>query len=159
MSSKKSVVYLIRHAHAGQRDYDGHDIYRPLSKRGRSEAKRITEALVDVELKMVLSSPATRCVQTVEALAKLNSLDVAEADALWEDALATDMLDVLESLPAKGNVAVCSHGNLIPEVIELLANRDGIRVNGRGCEKGSVWELHRKSDSWVSARYLGAFKK
>ena len=159
MSSSKSIVYLIRHAHAGPRDFDGHDIYRPLSKRGRSQAKRVTDGLADVDLAMVLSSPATRCVQSVEAMAKDNSLDVAEAEALWEDSLATDMLDVLEGLPGKGNVAVCSHGNLIPEVIELLAHRDGIEIKGRGCEKGSVWELHRKSGSWVSARYLGTFKK
>lgn len=158
MSNKKSVVYLIRHAHAGQRDFDGRDIYRPLSKRGRSEAKRVAEALRSVELATVLSSPATRCVQTVESLAKRNSIDVTEVDELWEDALATDMLTVLEDLPAKGNAVVCSHGNLIPEVIELIANRDGIKVKGRGCEKGSVWELHRKSGKWVSARYAGTFK-
>ncbi len=158
MSNKKSVVYLIRHAHAGQRDFDGHDVYRPLSKRGRSEAKRVTAGLREVSLAAVLSSPATRCVQTVESLAKRSSVDVTEVEELWEDALATDMLAVLESLPAKGNIVVCSHGNLIPEVLELIAHRDGIKVKGRGCEKGSVWELHRKSGNWVSARYAGTFK-
>lgn len=82
-----------------------------------------------------------------------------EVQNLWEDCLPREMLTVMEACADSGNIAICSHGNLIPEVIEILAKQVGIKVIGRGCEKGSVWELERTDGAWQLARYLGTFKK
>ena len=61
------LIHLIRHAHAGQGGPGGRDIYRPLSERGLAEANALATMVEGTA--PVLSSPATRCVQTVEALA------------------------------------------------------------------------------------------
>ena len=66
------TLLLIRHASAGDRnDWVGDDLLRPLDGRGRSQASRLPELLGDYEIARVLSSPALRCVQTVEPLAAL----------------------------------------------------------------------------------------
>lgn len=159
MAKPLNSVYLIRHAHAGQRGSEKRDLYRGLSKRGLAEAQGLTKQLKKVEIATVLSSPATRCVQTVERLAEAQGLEVVESEDLFEDARALDALSLMEEF-AKGSLAVCSHGNLIPEIIEMLVDRHGIKVKGRGCEKGSVWELQRKpkgGNKWVSATYAGVF--
>lgn len=157
MTLRQTIVYLVRHAHAGQRATSGRDIYRPLSERGITEAAGLTAGLKDCRIDTVLSSPATRCVQTVQGLATARDLDVFEVENLWEDSLPTDMLAVIEAFTVEENLAVCSHGNLIPEVLELMARKHKIEVIGRGCEKGSVWELHRSDQTWLSARYVGTF--
>ncbi len=61
------TLLLIRHASAGDRDdWVGDDRLRPLDGRGRNQASRLPELLRDYEIARVLSSPAVRCVQTVE---------------------------------------------------------------------------------------------
>ena len=157
MTCRNSIVYLIRHAHAGQRAANGRDIYRPVSERGVIESEKLCEGLASADISVVLSSPATRCVQTVQGLARQRCLEVIEVENLWEDSLPNDMLTVIEACAAEANIAVCSHGNLIPEVIEILFRTHGVKVTGRGCEKGSVWELHRSDGKWVSANYVGTF--
>jgi phosphohistidine phosphatase SixA len=157
MTIRKTIVYLVRHAHAGQRAASGRDIYRPLSERGIAEAQGLIDGLMDSQIDAVLSSPATRCVQTVQGLAKSRGLEVVEVEDLWEDSLPNDMLAVIEACSDTENIAVCSHGNLIPEVLEMMARKHKIEVIGRGCEKGSVWELHRSDKTWERARYVGTF--
>ncbi len=82
---------------------------------------------------------------------------MVEVENLWEDSLPNEMLAVIEACAVEENIAVCSHGNLIPEIIEMLSARHKIEVTGRGCEKGSVWELRRSDGQWVAARYVGTF--
>lgn len=157
MTGRETIVYLIRHAHAGQRAATGRDVYRPLSERGIGEADALAIGLVETQIDTILSSPATRCVQTVQRLASERALPVVEVENLWEDSLPNDMLEVIEACAADETIAVCSHGNLIPEMIEMLSRKHNIEVIGRGCEKGSVWELRRVDGSWASARYVGTF--
>ncbi len=150
------AVYLIRHAHAGSRGPGHHDIYRPLSEKGARRATALVELLADVPFASILSSPATRCVQTVEPLAAARGMEIVESEDLWEDADVTDVLELIERAAAEGsvdsNVAVSSHGNLIPIIVEVLAAR-GVPIKGRGCEKGSVWLLEHDGASFTSARY------
>ena len=87
------AVYLVRHAHAGARHSEQHDRYRQLSEKGWRRAGVITELLSDVDVDLVLSSPATRCVQTVQGTAEAAPFDRRELDALLDLALggATDL--------------------------------------------------------------------
>jgi broad specificity phosphatase PhoE len=63
-------IALIRHAHAGsRRDWAADDRRRPLSPRGRRQADRLVALLRPYAPQRVLSSPYTRCVQTVDPLA------------------------------------------------------------------------------------------
>jgi hypothetical protein len=53
-----------------------------------------------------------------------------------------------------GDLALCSHGDVIPELIDTLRFRE-VPVDGRGCEKGSIWRLDRDGKIITSAVYLG----
>ncbi|MFW2383627.1 MAG: SixA phosphatase family protein [Acidimicrobiales bacterium] len=145
-------LYLVRHAHAGVRsNADRHDKYRQLSGRGRKAADQIAASLGDIDVKAIVSSPSTRCVQTVEPLAAALGLEVIEDNRLWEDASIDEAIDVLIEHRHKGAV-LCSHGNIIPEMLHWLIE-DGLKTKGRGCAKGSVWTIHHKDGEFTRARY------
>lgn len=146
-------VYLVRHAHAGQRTHDGRDIYRPLSPDGNERAEDLIETFAELSVDKILSSPATRCVQTVEPLARSLGMEVEEIDGLWEGSSIGDALGALEALDLDCVVA-CSHGDIIPALIDTLNGR-GVPITGRGCELGSVWVLDLERGRWTGARYAG----
>jgi 8-oxo-dGTP diphosphatase len=145
-------LYLVRHAHAGVRSSsDHHDKYRQLSERGRKAADVIATSLAGIDVKAVVSSPSTRCVQTVEPLAATLGLEVIEDERLWEDAGIDEAIEVLMEHRHKGAV-LCSHGNMIPEILHWLIQR-GLKTQGRGCAKGSVWTIVDKDGEFTKARY------
>lgn len=145
-------IFLIRHANAGQRTADPHDLYRPLVEEGHERARSLADLLADAGITSVLSSPATRCVQTVEPLAAVLNLTVREHPDLWEGSAISHVLALLGH-HRDGALAVCSHGDIIPEVIEAVGAA-GATIQGRGCEKGSVWILDYGQDGCTGARYL-----
>lgn len=146
-------IFLIRHAHAGHRSPGGRDIYRQLSPRGQERADELARALADQGAVRILSSPATRCVQTVAPLAELAGVVVEECQPLWEGSGIDEALDLL-AIEGPGCVVACSHGDIIPGVIELLAGMN-VPVQGRGCELGSIWILEFDGGRWTGARYGG----
>jgi len=150
------AVYLVRHAHAGARHADHHDRYRQLSEKGWRRAGVLTELLADVPVDQVLSSPATRCVQTVQGVADRHGLDIVETEDLWEDADTSAVMAVLADAVGgkKSNtVVVSSHGNLIPVIVEQLGEA-GAKIKGRGCEKGSVWVLDHDGKKFTRCTYI-----
>ncbi len=152
------TIYLVRHAHAGVRAHGSNDKWRPLSDKGNDRAQELVGLFDNLTVDAVYTSPASRCVQTVEPLASAKSLDVIETDALWEDSWVDSVFELIDAADATHDKAhpslvLCSHGNLIPEAVERLA-RDGVPVVGRGCEKGSVWVLERNAEGFVKAEYL-----
>lgn len=146
-------IYLVRHAHAGQRAHDGRDIFRQLSPDGHARATELVSLFEQRPAIRVMSSPATRCVQTVAPIAEALGVEVEECQELWEGSSIVDALSCLE-IEGTGNVIACSHGDIIPGLIEMLGAR-GVQVQGRGCELGSVWILEFENGQWVGARYGG----
>ena len=146
-------LYLIRHAHAGARLPGRSDFERPLDERGRERAANLAVELGDVGITAVLSSPATRCRETVEPLAARLGLAVVEQPDLWEGSDVGHVLALLTNQDGPA-VAACSHGDVIPAVVEAIA-RSGASVQGRGCGKGSVWSLDHDGSTWTAASYLG----
>lgn len=147
-------LFLIRHAHAGQRSNDGRDIYRPLSPQGRERADELVDVFVDQPIDRLLSSPATRCAQTLAPLGSARTLPVEECDALWEGSSIDDALLAMEIKDVEAVVA-CSHGDIIPALIDRLGGR-GVPISGRGCELGSIWVLEFGNRRWQSARYVSS---
>jgi len=146
------TIYLIRHAHAGDRsEWQGDDRLRPLSAKGNRTARAIADTLGDRPVERVLSSPAVRCVETIEPLATRVGRPIETTEVLAEGG---DPVEVIRLLRAHrdGDLAVCSHGDVIPEVIETLS-RDGLDIRGTiGNRKGSFWALELNGVS-SSARY------
>jgi len=148
------TAFLIRHAHAGSRsEWDQPDRVRPLSPKGAQQADHIASILSDRSVDRILSSPSRRCVQTVEPLASAIDVVIEENRSLLEGYDPRDVVELLESL-SSGNTAVCSHGDIIPEVIRLLSLR-GMEIAGvTGNKKGAVWVLEHDGERYVKGEYL-----
>lgn len=148
------AVFLIRHAHAGTRGaFDGPDEARPLDGRGRAQAESILALLNDRDVRRIYSSPAARCIETVQPLAEKMGVEVETRPELREGADARDIIALLDKHAAR-NVAICAHGDVIPGVIRRLRT-NGLRIKGKHAnQKGSVWEIEvDHAGHFTRARY------
>jgi phosphohistidine phosphatase SixA len=104
------TIVLLRHAWAGHREgWDGDDTRRPLDARGHDQALALVDRLASHPVDRILSSPYTRCVQTVEPLAAARGVPVEPSEELGEERQERDGLALLHSL-AGTNAVVCTHG-------------------------------------------------
>jgi 8-oxo-dGTP diphosphatase len=148
-------LYIVRHADAGVRGSgEGPDDERPLSKRGARQADGLRELLADVGASRLVASPFRRCVQTLEPLADHLGLKVEEDARLREGTGfvgALELADELRTAPA----VLCSHGDVIPDVLDALLRR-GIELRDEPrWPKASTWVLARRADgSFSTGRYL-----
>jgi len=149
------AALLVRHAKAGSRkDWDGDDRLRPLSKTGHRQADGLVPLLVGYPISRVLSSPYVRCVQTVEPLAVKLGLEVEGRPELAEGVDIDEPLRVLRELMSVTAV-YCSHGDVIPALLDVLVEEDGLRLHGPDrWPKGSTWVLEAKGHRFVSGLYL-----
>jgi 8-oxo-(d)GTP phosphatase len=151
-----SALYVVRHAKAGVRaTWTGPDEERPLTRRGRKQARRLVERFQGLEIERILSSPFLRCLQTVEPLGEARGLAVEAIPELREGASVDQLLGALASLDERPMV-VCGHGTEIEAMIDRL-EREGATIEGaRGIAKGAVWVLEREDERVVTAHYLPA---
>ena len=147
------TLYLVRHADAGKSNpYSPTDHLRELSEDGWRQAIRIADRLGDVGVSRVLSSPFPRCRQTVEPLARRAGVEVELHPALAEAADGRATLALLHEL-AGTDAALCSHGDVIPDVMRLLEVTGTVIGGRRGNAKGSVWTITTDGGAMVSAIY------
>jgi len=147
-------VLLIRHAHAGARkDWVGEDRSRPLSAKGRRQATVLVTTMGPWAVQRILSSPYRRCIETVSPLAAEFGLSVEPCLDLAEGA-GSRALALVRSL-ADEKVALCTHGDVIPDVLVPLADEDRIDLGHRPRQaKGSVWILKVSGGRFTKATYL-----
>lgn len=148
-------IYVVRHAKAGSRsDFEGDDIDRPLTNAGRRQAAELAMRLAAVSPTVIVSSPYRRCVETLEPLAVATDAEVRIDDRLGEFESGhappdTALFELLHSLPDRA--VLCSHGDVIPAIINSLSEQ-GMQVHGNAqWGKASVWVLQREAQRFVSA--------
>jgi len=148
--------YLVRHGEAGYRHaWTQPDELRPLTEEGCRQARGLVTLLADATFDRMLSSPAVRCVQTLEPLAAVRGLTVETTPLLAEGAGPAGALGFLRD----GAVVVCSHGDVIEEALDALA-ADGVPLEGRpageGAEtpKGATWVFEVDEGRIASGRLL-----
>jgi len=149
------ALHLIRHADSTDRSrWDGDDLERPLSTKGFAQAEALRHHFSKVPIRAVYSSLARRCRQTVEPLAADSNLAIEPRRELTEGAKVVNFLELLrQEAGLDGDLILCSHGDLIPEVVNRLL-RDGLSISGgRGCEKSSIWTLETVGHDIVHGRY------
>ena len=149
-------VYLVRHAVAvGRSDWSGADRHRPLTKKGERQAHGLVDLLAHAEIRRVVTSPAVRCRDTVAPLASKFGLELVEDDALAEGAKGKDAVDLaLRLADQDGDTVLCTHGDLVPDLIRRLS-RDGMRWDGDlRFAKGSTWALSWDGDRFTDGRYF-----
>lgn len=143
--SNPDVVYLVRHAKAGERRvWDGDDAERPLSRVGHKQSEAIAERLEAKGATSLHSSPYVRCVQTLEPLAERLGTTIHCDPRLAEGEPFEPVLDLLGEV--ERGAVLCSHGDIIPEVIQALARRGMEVVTSPDWRKASIWVLKRKGD-------------
>ncbi|MEE2769100.1 MAG: phosphoglycerate mutase family protein [Actinomycetota bacterium] len=150
-------ILVVRHASAGTRlTEDGDDAERPLDRNGTLQAASIADAFTDRSVSTVLSSRAVRCQQTVSPLAQRAGLTVVVSAALFEGASlqAVRLVNgMAEADDGNETTVLCSHGDVVSEIVRSLALA-GMRTRGdRGCAKGSVWELICSNGEVVEGHY------
>lgn len=115
------LLFLVRHAHAEKGDPD--DV-RPLSERGREEARAVARQLAghDTPPTLVLTSPLLRARQTAEQIAQAADaelrVDERIGPGLTPDLLVTTLDD------EQGPVAVVGHQPDFSEIAFALTGRD-----------------------------------
>ena len=127
-------LIILRHAKAvPPGDWDGPDATRPLLHRGLEQSVGVAPGVAAFGPRKIISSTATRCVATVEPLAKLTGLEIKETTAISQDAHERGVArveDVIAKRLEKRKTAVlCSHGPVIPELIGEIAAQTGTRVD------------------------------
>ncbi len=151
------AFYVIRHAKAGDREeWSGDDRRRPLTAKGRKQAEELVSQLEGFRVSAICSSPYTRCVQTVEPLARALKLRLETSPSLQEGRGLTGLGEFFGDR-ALGDVVLCTHGDIVFELIEDLVSRTVIRPGDGGYQKGSTWVLGVDEHGVpLRARYLSA---
>lgn len=148
--------YVVRHAKAGSRSHwTGDDRKRPLSKKGEKQAEALIEVFHQFAVSAVFSSPFLRCVQTVAPLAEARGLEVEQTRDLQEGRGVTG-LRVFFNNAAVDNVVLCTHGDIVWELVEELTNRRILPAFRELFEKGSTWVIDVEDGVPSKARYIPA---
>ena len=112
-------LILVRHAHS---DPGEPDELRPLSSRGREEARALGERLAAERPDAVLSSPLLRARQTAAAIAKASGADLRIDERLAPGATADDVLAAVAG--AGETVVTVGHQPDCSEIALALAGAD-----------------------------------
>lgn len=146
-----TVIELVRHAQAhGRRQWAGRpERERPLTGEGRRQAAALAEAIATAGAPAALvSSPYTRCVQTLEPLSDLvgRAIDLDEGlgeastvpvldggdpwvASAWLGGRALGVVGRLVRRFGERRVVACSHGDVIPALLTTLSGRDGLELS------------------------------
>jgi phosphohistidine phosphatase SixA len=146
---------LVRHARAGdKRHWRGPDAERPLSILGWAQAQGLLETLAELRVERLLTSPSLRCRQTLLPLAAALDLDLESVDELGADGDTDHLVDLLAARDSDGAV-LCTHGEVLGELLARLRSRGDLPAEGRLCyEKGLTWVLEGSAGGRLRARYL-----
>lgn len=148
-------ILLIRHAKAGNRSrWQGPDDLRPLSRAGRRQADALVARLAEFPLDRLIASPSLRCLQTLEPLATARRIALEPDDALLEGATTEVVLALVDRIAPAGDAALCTHGDVIENVLAELRERQ-IPLHGPPwAKKGSTWILELSQGEVSVARHI-----
>ncbi|WKD59401.1 NUDIX hydrolase [Corynebacterium caspium] len=153
-------VLLVRHGDAGDRQqWAGNDLKRPLTVRGLQQAKALRTLLRAYQPTTYYAADPLRCKQTLKKLAsKQNlpiSIDPLFGDAAWQRHPKKVLAKFQEVISAGGVTAIASQGEVIPGIINALAQEASLPLQLIPAAKASVWVLSFNSaGKLVGADYL-----
>ncbi|MGK2929694.1 MAG: SixA phosphatase family protein [Acidimicrobiales bacterium] len=147
-------LLVVRHAHAGKRSaWSGADRLRSLSEKGAKQALDLADALAPHHPARILSSPTVRCMTTVEPLGERLGLDVVVDDRLDEGAGTDDVRSLLDAV-AHEPVVLCTHGDVVPQILRRLVDEGMTPEQGLRWAKGSTWLIEQSATGWGTGTYL-----
>jgi 8-oxo-dGTP diphosphatase len=127
-NARTFAIIAVRHGKAvAPTAWDGPDATRPLMQRGADQAAAIAKGLAAFGPTKIISSTAARCLSTVAPLSQVTGLPVKATDALSQDAYESGGHGVArviaKRLKKRQTVVLCSHGPVLPQIIDELARR------------------------------------
>ena len=149
------MFVLVRHSHAGEKkQWHGPDVERPLSPLGHEQAHGLVAALSGIEIETLLSSPTTRCRQTLLPLAQARGLPIHDEPLLAPDAPPDELFAALHG-PDADRAVFCTHGEILNALAEFAQSRGipGLPPSG-ATAKGGVWFVDCGAGPPPALRYL-----
>ncbi len=121
-------VSIVRHGKSRSRaSWPDEDQLRPLDSRGLAQAGAIVPLLAAFGVARLVSSPARRCTDTLRPYAAAKELPIRVKKGLSEEGFAVRPeragRHLRRALERGTPVAVCSHGPLVPALLETLRQR------------------------------------
>lgn len=148
-------LYLVRHGKAGHRQqWTDPDHLRPLTQSGWRQAKALVPLFAEQPFTRLLSSPYTRCVQTLEPLAGERALRIEIADELAEGSSVDNTVKLMLAVSADGPAALSTHGDIVEAVLDDLRRRGAPLEGPVEFRKGSTWILAVSNGTFERARYV-----
>ena len=146
----ENQIVFVRHGH---RDKPVPDADNGLSEKGRGQVEDLLKAFKKGQLPLsqnFWTSPKKRCVQTLQPLSDMANSPLIIENLLDEQksgetqkAFQNRIEELLEKAEKLGEtVYLCSHGDLIPEAIELMSGRS-VDVS-----KGQALILKQEKGQW-----------
>ncbi len=152
--SRTGTIHLLRHAAAGNRNkWTGVDAVRPITKKGKRQAAALADQLSNRGIEVIYTSPYLRCVQTVEPLAEAIGAKVRTHDALAEGPDVDAAYNLVDRLVGH-NAVLCTHGDVIPAVINRMMWLGLTLDSSFDCPKGSTWEIDLVGGRFDYGRYV-----
>lgn len=141
------TLIVLRHAEAWARSgWYGDDRRRPLLVLGRRHADRLATVLGAYDVRRIVTSSSTRCVDTVAPFAERSGLATERHDLLSEEDAAPEPVAALvrqlvaDLADADGRAGhgtvICSHRPVLPHVFAALGVKDP------GLAKGGMLVVH-----------------
>ena len=116
-------LVVLRHAKALKRwSWDRPDPVRPLTEEGREQAHAVVPLLHAYGVTRVLTSPSTRCLDTVTPYAEEQVLPVTPLPGLSEEGFDDDGLDAItqDLVADRTATVVCTHRPVLPGLLDRL---------------------------------------
>ena len=145
---------IVRHAVArDKKSWPGPDLERPLDPIGERQAAGMAPLLMKHKVRRIISSPAIRCVQTMQPLADAADVPIEFWDELGRDADATRLLAAFAD-PEFHNAVPCTHGEVLHQLlladnVRRMAHRGRLSTR-RLLIKGSAWRMEITTSGRVS---------
>ncbi len=128
------AIIALRHGKAvPPAGWDGPDATRPLLHRGLEQSRSVAPAIAAWAPVKLMSSPAVRCLSTIDPVSVLTGLPVKLSKNIGQDAYeegTAKVRKVVRNRIAKREaVVLCSHGPVLPEIVEEVAGATGTTVD------------------------------
>jgi 8-oxo-dGTP pyrophosphatase MutT (NUDIX family)/phosphohistidine phosphatase SixA len=145
-AQKTRALVILRHSQARSRKaWRADDRDRPLLATGKHQADRLVPVLSAYDVRRLVSSSSTRCVQTLEPYAAASGRRLRTDHLLSEEdatrgeirRLVTRLVDELAARPASaGGLVLCTHRPVLPLVF------DAVGLDNPGLAPGELVVLH-----------------
>ena len=137
-------LYLLRHADAGDPTaWSGDDAERPLSAKGKRQARRLGSLLADIGWKpdVILTSPKVRAADTARIVGEAVDVEPADEQLLASSFELSDVGSVLADHPAARRVLLVGHD---PDFSSLASTLTGAAIELR---KGAIARIDLQDPS------------